>query len=317
MSNPLVSVVMSVYNTEKYLKESIESILNQTFKEFEFIIVNDGSNDNSLEIIKSYNDTRIVILNQSNTGLAKALNNGIRLAKGKYIARMDADDISHPDRITKQVVFLNENPEYAVIGSNSTFIDMQSNRLYDSNYVLNDEEIRNRLPLSPFFHSSTMFQKIIFEEIGGYNEKIRHHFEDRILWNQMAKYGKLYNLPESLICYRLVPESISNKNSEKFKIFDEICNRVIEMGNITEMDIYVITKLSESQTYSEKLANYHLRIGKIYLEHNVDRRKAVYHLSKSLGSNLKNKITWFNLILCFAPNVVVQRWKESRGVKFK
>ncbi len=268
-----------------------------------------------MEIIKSYNDTRIVILNQSNTGLAKALNNGIRLAKGKYIARMDADDISHPDRITKQVVFLNENPEYAVIGSNSTFIDMQSNRLYDSNYVLNDEEIRNRLPLSPFFHSSTMFQKIIFEEIGGYNENIRHHFEDRILWNQMAKFGKLYNLPESLICYRLIPESISNKNSEKFKIFEEICNRIIETGNITEMDIYVITKLSESQTYSEKLANYHLRIGKIYLEHNFKRGKAIFHLSKSLGSNLKNKITWFNLILCFTPNFFIKRWKELRGVK--
>jgi glycosyltransferase involved in cell wall biosynthesis len=314
MNSPLVSVVMSVYNTEKYLTESINSILNQTYTDFEFIIVNDGSNDNSLEIINSFHDTRIVIINQSNTGLAKALNNGIKLAKGKYIARMDADDISNKDRIEKQVVFLNENPQYVVIGSNATFIDMQSNRLYDSNYFLNDNEIRDRLPLSPFFHSSTMFKKNIFEEIGGYNEKIKHHFEDRILWNQMAKLGKLGNLPETLISYRLVPNSISNKKSEKFKIFDEICNKIIETGNVTEKDLKIISKLSESQTDSEKLANYHLRLGKIYLENNFNRQKAIFHLTKTLSIHFFNKVAIFNLFLCVTPRWLIYKWKKSRGV---
>ncbi len=130
MKSPIISVVMSVYNGDKYLREEIESILNQTFKDFEFIIVNDGSTDKSLEIIKSYNDPRIVIIDQENTGLAKALNNGINIAKGRYIARMDQDDISNPERFEKQIEFLENLSEYVAIGSWSNHISEHGEYLY-------------------------------------------------------------------------------------------------------------------------------------------------------------------------------------------
>ncbi len=122
--NPKVSVIMSVYNGDKYLREAIESILNQTFTDFEFIIVNDGSTDNSLEIIESYDDERIkTINNKKNIGLTKSLNKALKFAKGKYIARQDADDVSLPNRFEKQVEYLDSHPEVALVGTSVYLID--------------------------------------------------------------------------------------------------------------------------------------------------------------------------------------------------
>ncbi|HAS7841575.1 TPA: glycosyltransferase family 2 protein, partial [Vibrio cholerae] len=119
MSSPKISVVMSVYNGEKYLGEAIDSILKQTFSDFEFIIINDGSTDKTLEIIKSYmkKDDRIVLVSRENKGLIVSLNEGLDLAKGQYIARMDADDISIKSRFEKQIEFLDSNPDIGVCGT--------------------------------------------------------------------------------------------------------------------------------------------------------------------------------------------------------
>ena len=116
--NPLVTVLMSVYNGEKYLERAIKSILNQTFKDFEFLIINDGSTDNSVKIIQSFNDLRLrLIHNESNIGLIKTLNKGLKLSNGKYIARMDCDDISLPKRLSIQASFMEKYPEIGVCGS--------------------------------------------------------------------------------------------------------------------------------------------------------------------------------------------------------
>src|SRR6185295_9135648 len=124
MTPPQVSVLMSVYNGEKYLKEAMESILNQSFSDFEFLIFNDSSTDSSREIILSYNDPRIVLIdNKKNIGLTKTLNKGISLAKGKYIARMDADDVCHPERLNEQVNYLDKNAEVAVCGTWVQFLN--------------------------------------------------------------------------------------------------------------------------------------------------------------------------------------------------
>ena len=108
---------MPVYNGEKYLQEAIESILNQTFKDFEFIIINDGSTDKTLEIIKSFTDPRIKLITQENRGIIYSLNKGITESRGKYIARMDADDISLPERLEKEYRFLEQNPNYGIVGT--------------------------------------------------------------------------------------------------------------------------------------------------------------------------------------------------------
>ena len=123
MNTPVISILMSVYNGEKYLHAAVDSILKQTFKDFEFIIINDGSIDRSREILESYQDERIVLIHQENKGLTRALNKGLSLAKGEFIARMDADDSCKPERLEKQVAFLRENPGIVLLGSNCFNID--------------------------------------------------------------------------------------------------------------------------------------------------------------------------------------------------
>lgn len=315
MSSPLVTVLMSVYNGEQYLKKSIESILNQTYTNFEFIIINDGSQDKSLPIIKSYsNDSRINIIDQKNTGLSKALNHGATMAKGKYIARMDADDISLPNRIKLQVDFMERNPEYVIVGSNAVLMDMKGNQIGVTHYKITNEDIRQVLPESPFIHSSTMFRAEVFRACEGYNEKIIHHFEDKILWNKMSRYGKMFNISEPLIFYRLVPDSISNRKSSKFKVFQEISARIIETEIVADSDLEKIKEIVGSQTYKEKLANYYLRVGKLYIENNFNRKKAIGTLIQCIKIEPFNKIAWFNILLCLFPRGVIAYWKSTRNI---
>src|SRR5688500_9607984 len=122
-NSPIISVVLPVYNSENYIKEAIDSILNQTFKDFELIIINDGSVDRSAEVIQAIKDSRIVYVDQQNSGLAATLNRGIQMARGKYIARQDNDDISIPERLDMQVNFMENNPGVALLGTCAEIID--------------------------------------------------------------------------------------------------------------------------------------------------------------------------------------------------
>lgn len=309
---PILSVVMSVYNAEKYLNECIGSILNQTFSDFEFIIINDGSTDSSLEIINSYSDKRIKIINQSNRGLSKSLNRGIRVAKGKYISRIDADDIAMSNRFELQLDFLTNNSEYVIVGSNAEIIDKDGRILYKSNLSINDEQISMILPNSPFFHSSTTYLKTVFIKCGGYNEEVFHHFEDRILWNKMSKFGKLYNLNDSLIQYRLVPESISNRDKKSNEVLNEICNQIVNNDQVSNKQIELISSIRKNESFSRRMANYYFRIGKIYLEENFQRSKAIHHLFKSLNYFPFDYFVWFNLVLSLLPKSIIKKWKNYR-----
>lgn len=163
---PLISVVMPVYNAELYLDEAIQSITNQTYKKFEFIIINDGSTDKSLEIIKKYKDeySRIVLISRENKGLVFSLNEGISKAKGKYIARMDADDISLSTRLEEQVAFMEENQEIGVCGSwVEVFGDNRKNTIWKM--PKSNEELKTRLLFSvPVAHPSVMMRKEILDK---------------------------------------------------------------------------------------------------------------------------------------------------------
>ena len=128
--SPAISVLISVFNGESFIRDSINSILNQSFKNFELIIVNDGSSDNTLNILNSFSDERIVILNQNNTGLSVALNNGLAISTGKYIARLDADDFAFPNRLQLQYDFMESNPDYVLCGGFADVYDSDSNFIY-------------------------------------------------------------------------------------------------------------------------------------------------------------------------------------------
>jgi glycosyltransferase involved in cell wall biosynthesis len=219
----MISVVMSAYNAEKYISEAIESILNQSFENFEFIIINDCSTDNTLEIIKRYSsqDSRIKLINnKENLGLTSSLNKAIKSSKGKYIARMDDDDISEKTRFEKQIEFLEKNKDIDIVGSFAKNIDEEGNILNDRTVPLNHDEIINILPkLSPLIHPAIIFRKKSLGKIGFYNEKFRTSQDYEMWFRAMAAGLKFQNLPLYLVKYR-VNDNYFERKSFKYRIND-------------------------------------------------------------------------------------------------
>ena len=209
--NPKISVVMSVYNGEKYLREAIDSILNQTFKNYEFLIINDGSTDLSRKIILSYNDSRIRLVdNKKNIGLTLSLNKGLQLAEGEYFARVDVDDIATPRRLEKQMDFLNSNPEIGLVGSFGIKIDKVGQTIQKIILPVFDKKIRKELiKANVFIHGSVMARKEVFEKVGYYNEAFKY-VQDYELWGRIAQEYKLHNLPEALLIRRETKDSLSS-----------------------------------------------------------------------------------------------------------
>lgn len=204
---------MSVYNCQNYLPYAIKSILKQTFEDFEFIIVNDGSSDNTDKILKNFalRDKRIKILEQENKGLTYSLNRGIFMAKGKYIARMDADDISLKVRFINQIKYLYENCDVAVLGCNAVVIDDLGLRIAKWDNFLVHHDIDNYHMKGyggGIIHSSAMIRKDILLKVGGYDEKWKYA-QDYDLWLRLAEISRLANLPGYYIKYRKYIGSIT------------------------------------------------------------------------------------------------------------
>ena len=212
----LVSVVMSVYNSDKYLDDAINSILNQSYKEFEFLIIDDGSSDNSEAIIKKYaaNDRRIVLIkNEKNLGLASSLNKGIHLAKGKYIARQDADDLSAPDRLEKQVEFALRNSDIDVIGSNCFIIDISGSVVYQNKtYSKRRDFNSNLLNCKAIFpHGSVLLKKNKVLEVGLYDPRF-YYSQDGELWLRMiSNKARIHIMEQPLYYYRSAPRAFNKK----------------------------------------------------------------------------------------------------------
>ncbi len=216
-NSPLVSVLMPVYNASLYLSEAIKSILEQDYKNFEFIIINDGSTDDSESIILNYKDSRIkYIKNEQNLKLIATLNIGLSIAQGKYIARMDADDISLSNRFRKQVSFLEQNNDYGIVGSNAKIISRENKVI---SYPLTDNEIKYSLIFfNPFIHSSVIIRKSILDENKLHYDETKLHVEDYDLWVKIMSYSKGYNIEESLVLYRIHENQVSNIFHELQKI---------------------------------------------------------------------------------------------------
>lgn len=215
-SNPLISIVLPVYNAEKFLKEAIESILTQSYTNYEFIIINDCSTDASWKIIQEYKqkDDRIVaIKNNINLKLSKTLNKGISLSKGKYIARMDADDVSMPDRFEKQVSFLEANNDVGIIGSNIIIINEKNEVIGYRKYQLDDKNIKkNIFYFSPFAHPAVILRSSVLEKAGYYNDDF-NPAEDYELYFRIGKYSDFANIDQNLLKYRIIDNSMTTGNT--------------------------------------------------------------------------------------------------------
>lgn len=209
MNIPKISVVLAVYNGQRYIKPSIETILSQAFKDFEFIIVNDASTDSTLNIITSYNDPRIIIHNNNeNMGQTASLNAGLRIACGKYIARTDAGDISMPDRFLKQIRFLDEHPDVDILGT-AAFQYNMAGKFCGNVFMPNrPSTILQRIFFAcPVIHISVMMRRERILQLGGYNESYRI-LADYGLWAKALQNGfKFWNLDEILAGYLVTPDS--------------------------------------------------------------------------------------------------------------
>ena len=216
--NVFVSIVMPVYNGEKYLAEAIDSVLNQTHEHFELIIIDDGSTDGSARIIKEYSkkDSRVVLHQQPNSGLPVSLNKGIELAKADIIVRMDADDIMLPQRLEKQIPFLLSHPEATVVSCFSYHINSKGRRIGKSgtySYISSVEQCKKHIASGGMIfclHPGVMFWKKAVVDAGGYDVKLPVS-EDTELWNRLADKG-FYTIvmPERLIEYRVHMGAISS-----------------------------------------------------------------------------------------------------------
>jgi hypothetical protein len=210
MTTPTVSVVMSVYNAERFLREAVESILNQSFSDFEFIIVNDGSTDRTGAILQSYTDRRITVINQENAGVTKALNNGLALATGKYVARQDADDVSKPQRLEKQVAFMEGNPAVGLLGTRFEFIDENGEVTRLGVLSTDNKTLQQRLTvINQFSHGSVMIRKEALDKVGYFREFFRYA-QDYDLWLRIADHYNVCNLPDYLFRYRELEQAISS-----------------------------------------------------------------------------------------------------------
>ena len=224
-TEPSISVVMPVYNAAPYLGEAIESILAQTLREFEFVIVNDGSTDGSGEILRSFalQDTRIRLIEQANSGIVGALNRGLVESRGEFIARMDADDKAMPDRFLRQAVFLAEHPSVVAVGSAIRIVDSSGTSIADRMPPMAHADIERELLLGDGLaqcHPTMMIRRTAVETVGFYS-KDYEWVEDVALFLSLARIGQLANIPEVLLCYRRHSASVNaNKlNLQKWALY--------------------------------------------------------------------------------------------------
>lgn len=205
-----ISVLMAVFNGQDYLKEAVNSILQQSFPDFEFIIINDASTDNTGKILKSFKDKRIKILkNKKRLGLTLSLNKGLKKAQGEFIARMDADDISRKDRLKAQFNYLKSHPKVAMCGSWVTLINQSGGKTGERRYPLEYKQIKKVIfKYNPFVHPTIMIRKSVLNKFGTYDENL-NGAEDYDLFLRIVKNNQAINLPDFLLKYRISPEAIS------------------------------------------------------------------------------------------------------------
>lgn len=226
---PEVSILMSCYNGSRWLSEAIESILIQTYKSFELLLVNDGSTDDTWNIIQFYKnlDNRIIAINKKNTGLADSLNLGINMARGRWIVRIDQDDICDTKRLEQQINFLYKNPLVVLLGSGFVEIDDKNRILKKHKYPSQHNKLVRCLEKSKRFfpHSSACYRLDIVKEIGGYNTRIRRA-EDRDLWLKFATKGKIACMSNYLVSIRKHSNQMSLENNGQNQFCDAISSEV-------------------------------------------------------------------------------------------
>ena len=291
--SPLVSVVMSVCNGETYLHEAIDSIINQSFSDFEFVIINDGSSDKSLSIIQSYSDKRIILVdNNGNKGLIYSLNKGIELSQGKYIARMDADDISLSNRFEKQIQFLESNSEIGVCGCD--YIQFhETKETYFNAFKRHDETLAWMLFNSSVIHPSLMIRtSVLKNQQPVFNSNFKHA-EDYELWSRLLFICKFSAVNETLVKYRVHDGQVTQiHNSEQINSANAIREHILKRAgfSFSEKDLSIHCKIGSSQLLKsfEDLKNAEFWLNSLLLQN-----KKMQLINESIFKSILGK-QWFD-----------------------
>jgi glycosyltransferase involved in cell wall biosynthesis len=267
---------MSVYNGEKFLKEAVDSILCQTYSDFEFIIINDASTDKTKEILGTYSDKRLRIVNNiQNIGLTRSLNKGLTEAKGEYIARMDSDDISLPERLDMQKRFMDSHPDIVCAGTGLILIDSFGNVTNSKTVIVGSEMLKFFLILKNHIaHSSVIFRKKNIQQVGGYDDSVRYA-QDYNLWSKLLSNGcKIENIQKPLLKYRLHTQSITQGNNKDEAYYSAI--------KTTRLNISRYIKIS-SLDFEIFMRSYH--------RHTIETMSELYIIIKTWNQFKKNYIT--------------------------
>lgn len=302
-----VTVLLPAYNAAAYIREAVDSIMAQTFKNFELLIINDGSTDGTGEILEQYNDPRIRLVHQPNMGLIKTLNKGLELAQGKYIARFDADDVCYPERLEEQVAFLNAHPDYVLIGSEADYMDEKGNFIFRFQFrQYEDDEIRAAGFVDcPVIHASVMFVKQAVIDAGGYNDRAIT-FEDHLLWKQLVAFGKIKNVHKPWIKVRFNIDSVTIDEKWRGKEFIDLKQRSIQSGYVTDEDFALLKKILKEQNFTAyKKGAYYSMMGKKFLWNQHNPRVAREYLRMAMNTMPGKVEPYLLYALSFLPEKLV------------
>jgi len=311
---PKITVLMPAYNAEKYIAAAIYSVLAQTFKAFELLIINDGSTDTTENIIRSFSDDRVRLINQSNQGIAAALNMGLLNANAGLVARFDADDICMPERLQLQYNFLLENPDHIIVGSDADYIDKNGDFVFTCRLPAhtNAEIAQLALTKCPFIHSAVLFRKAAIIEAGGYNTNA-FAFQDHLLWSKIIKQGKAFNLWQPLLQVRLNPESLSIDEKWRTRKFREIKYTTLKSRSITAADGIKLATIGEKQ-YSLKIKEgaYYALCGKKFLLNNYQPKKARLNVIRAISLHPFRLDNYLLYTVSYLPERLIL-WLHKKG----
>lgn len=325
---PKVSVIMPVYNSEKCLKESVQSILNQIFKDFELIIINDGSTDKTLNIVKHYasQDKRIIIIEKEHTGITDSLNVGLRQARGEWIARLDADDIAFPERISQQLRFVERNTSIGLIGASCLEINGNGEQLKQHFYPEDHNELMTSLEKgSKFFpHSSAFFNHALVKQLGYYNPKFTMS-QDRDLWLRIGENAHMACLKKPLIKLRKYPQVIlsTHRGRAVMSSAAAVCHlrRKARLSDPSQMDKEIWKKFLkwieyrlEAEGYLQWLQGWRVLRNVWYANPNTNKViKSKVFLSELVQNPLARKALWAQF---WRKNFLLKVTEESKRLQY-
>ncbi len=290
----LVSILLAVYNGETYLKEAIDSLLAQSFKDFELIVVDDGSTDGTATILAAYTDTRLRVLTaEKNAGLIASLNWGVSVARGKYLARLDADDVAMPDRLENQVRYLDQHPEVALLGTGALLIDSAGKALYPTYYQQSIAAIPTHLLFrNVFIHSSIMVKTEVLRRFPF--DPTYYLAEDYIVWVQIAEMYQVVALQDAWVQHRIHENNITT------------VKQVQHLQTVHKIYAYQLQKL-DIEAKEEELV-LHKKIGNYQFDNNLAFVEQTAHwLWRLVEQNRKHKI--YDLVVF--EQWILQLWVDS------